>query len=143
MSKVIYTFESTLKYDPGERDSQLMMTALNFHFFNDGHCNHYIDGKYVAKYPEIEASNPLIKEAYYSVRCGQYVKVFIDLHEDGSKSIRMKAQNEQIAPNQELQIKVCENCGEKVNIRKDGGHHAKCDFVYGRRGWRQLGTYDG
>ena len=37
----------------------------------------------------------------------------------------------------------CENCNKTVDVNEDSGHHLGCDFVYGRRGWRQLGAYDG
>lgn len=40
-------------------------------------------------------------------------------------------------------IKSCENCGRPVDIETEAGHRAGCDFVWGRRGWRQLGSYDG
>ena len=40
-------------------------------------------------------------------------------------------------------IKVCENCKKSVNIDDETGHDENCKFVYGRRGWRQLGEYDG
>lgn len=33
----------------------------------------------------------------------------------------------------------CENCGKLC----DGNKHVGCDWVLGRRGWRQLGVYDG
>ena len=33
---------------------------------------------------------------------------------------------------------ICESCGKTVNRRCDD-----CGWVYGRRGWRQLGVYDG
>lgn len=39
--------------------------------------------------------------------------------------------------------KTCENCHQKVNIDDNTGHGKYCDYVYGRRGWRQLGAYDG
>ncbi len=37
----------------------------------------------------------------------------------------------------------CDNCKKKVDIELNGGKHDNCDFIYGRRGWRQLGVYDG
>jgi hypothetical protein len=37
-------------------------------------------------------------------------------------------------------LKRCPECG---NTEADGNGHPKCDWVYGRRGWRQLGVYDG
>lgn len=39
--------------------------------------------------------------------------------------------------------KKCENCGKLVDIDNNAGHFDICDYVYGRRGWRQLGIYDG
>lgn len=41
-------------------------------------------------------------------------------------------------------MSVCPNCGGRVNIKTNEGHKYKeCDHVWGRRGWRQLGAYDG
>lgn len=40
-------------------------------------------------------------------------------------------------------FKVCDNCGEIAEVTGLGGAHSGCDYVYGRRGWRQLGVYDG
>jgi hypothetical protein len=50
-------------------------------------------------------------------------------------------------------IEKCEGCGNDVNVDNglvvsQGGygvtvHNSICDYVYGRRGWRQLGAYDG
>ena len=38
----------------------------------------------------------------------------------------------------------CEGCGEPVDLTNNpSGTHTGCDWIYGRRGWRQLGTYDG
>ena len=37
--------------------------------------------------------------------------------------------------------KRCVNCGKMVDIT-DGSSHDGCDFIWGRRGWRQLGAYD-
>lgn len=36
-------------------------------------------------------------------------------------------------------VYTCPNCGNK----SDGEYHPPCDWVIGRRGWRQLGVYDG
>lgn len=39
---------------------------------------------------------------------------------------------------------LCPDCGERHSeIRKDKNDKVLCDMVYGRRGWRQLGVYDG
>lgn len=38
---------------------------------------------------------------------------------------------------------TCDGCGKLVNIDNETGHVAGCDYVWGRRGWRQLGVYDG
>ena len=50
-------------------------------------------------------------------------------------------------------IKTCDGCGNDINVDNglvvsQGGygvtvHSSICDYVYGRRGWRQLGAYDG
>lgn len=40
-------------------------------------------------------------------------------------------------------LKICENCGRPVNIKTNKGHKEYCGWVWGRRGWRQLGIYDG
>jgi len=33
--------------------------------------------------------------------------------------------------------KKCKNCSKLVNISTNSGHIHGCDYVYGRRGWRQ------
>lgn len=44
---------------------------------------------------------------------------------------------------EEGRMKKCEKCGYLVNIDIAHGAHKTCDYVWGRRGWRQLGVYDG
>jgi len=39
-------------------------------------------------------------------------------------------------------IKICDNCGYSVDITTNKGHKPYCQFIFGRRGWRQLGIYD-
>jgi DNA replication protein DnaD len=39
--------------------------------------------------------------------------------------------------------KQCDRCFQEVNIETNEGHANYCEQVWGRRGWRQLGTYDG
>ena len=39
-------------------------------------------------------------------------------------------------------LKKCDKCGELVDI-DHGSVHGKCNQVWGRRGWRTLGEYDG
>lgn len=38
-------------------------------------------------------------------------------------------------------LTYCERCGKSVD--KTDSKHDSCDWVYGFRGWRQLGVYDG
>ena len=38
-----------------------------------------------------------------------------------------------------LKNMTCPSCG----VLTCGCSHKNCDIVYGRRGWRQLGVYDG
>lgn len=42
----------------------------------------------------------------------------------------------------EKKYSVCDGCGRSVDISNGGGHEF-CSYVWGRRGWRQLGAYDG
>ena len=46
-------------------------------------------------------------------------------------------------PDHKSNYKKCENCNQTVNIEDESGHKKGCDYVWGRRGWRQLGAYDG
>lgn len=39
--------------------------------------------------------------------------------------------------------RICENCNRDVNINTNIGHDKYCNYVYGRRGWRQLEKYNG
>ena len=39
---------------------------------------------------------------------------------------------------------LCPECNARhSNVRKDKNGKLLCDWVMGRRGWRQLGVYDG
>lgn len=42
----------------------------------------------------------------------------------------------------EKKYSICDGCGQSVNTSNGGGHEF-CSYVWGRRGWRQLGAYDG
>ena len=86
--KVLKEFEKCIKVSLDGGDMEEGLKALNQHFFNDDVCNHWVDGNLVAKYPEIEAENPSLKDAYYTIRRGSYIIVTIQLMEDGS--IRQK-----------------------------------------------------
>lgn len=39
-------------------------------------------------------------------------------------------------------MSFCSNCNKTADV-STGGSHEDCHFVFGRRGWRQLGAYDG
>ena len=82
--KAIHTFEVEFKVDLSPKERDEARVELNLHFFNDTVCNHIVDGIMVAKYPEIEAANPNINEAYYNVVRGKWVTVYMDLMEDGT-----------------------------------------------------------
>lgn len=44
-----------------------------------------------------------------------------------------------------VKLSKCEGCGKMIDISGGAGTggHEGCQWVYGRRGWRQLGAYDG
>lgn len=58
--------------------------AINLHYTGDTNANHWVDGKLVAKYPEIEKARPEFVEAHYNVNRGFCAKVTIQLMEDGT-----------------------------------------------------------
>lgn len=90
--KKIHTFECYQTFTPTDDYENFYNSVkqLNLHYFNDKNCNHYVDGKYVAKYPEIEEKHPEIRDAHYNVRRGQIYKIVVDLYSDGSYKIRPK-----------------------------------------------------
>lgn len=80
----LHEFEIEVDVTLDPKDLDIARTALNLHFFNDTVCNHWVDGKLVAKYPEIEKANPLINDAYHNVNRGSRVTVIIELMSDGT-----------------------------------------------------------
>lgn len=80
----LHEFEIDLGVYLEPKDLDTARAELNLHFFNDTVCNHWVDGKLVAKYPEIEKSNPLINDAHYNVNRGCRVTVIIELMSDGT-----------------------------------------------------------
>lgn len=46
-------------------------------------------------------------------------------------------------PKRKIVASICDGCKNRVNLEDGSGHAAGCKFVWGRRGWRQLGVYDG
>lgn len=89
--KKIYSFECFQTFTPTDDSVNLdkCMKQLNLHYFNDENCNHHVDGKYVAKYPEIEKQHPEIKDAHYEIRRGVRYKIKVDLYSDGSYKIKV------------------------------------------------------
>ncbi len=66
-----------------------------------------------------------------------------DLYNDQFKDVFRYQQGQRIIdiriPYKE-QDRMCPSC---CQIHLEGGIRKDCDWVYGRRGWRQLGVYDG
>jgi hypothetical protein len=64
-----------------EKDARAL---LNMHYTNDTECNVLKDGKFVSKYPEIEAANPKFQASHYNVaRCYQR-RIPVNFMEDGT-----------------------------------------------------------
>jgi hypothetical protein len=48
-----------------------------------------------------------------------------------------------IPPPTTTRLRRCDVCKTLVNIDSNSSVHGKCNQVWGRRGWRTLGEYDG
>ena len=85
MTKILHTFTKSIPIEISEEEKREGRRLLNLHYTGDEECNVY-DGnnKLVAKYPEIEKSNPKFKESHYNLCRGFYVTVKLNLMEDGS-----------------------------------------------------------
>ncbi len=59
----------------------------------------------------------------------------------GPYTKKLVAVTMEVLKNMEKETKTCPKCN---NIHEDKSRPPEgCDMVYGRRGWRQLGVYDG
>lgn len=87
--KVLMEFEKTLKGDLNSFELRKAYRELNLHFFNDEDCNKYDEsGSLVAKYPELETLE--VKNAYWCCKQNFYIKVIVQLMEDGTFKVREK-----------------------------------------------------
>lgn len=95
-------------------------------------------------------SNDVVVKLMNNVGAG-IVKAFewpevIDWKDDGKGEVHTKYGGPDGKAVMTLKVEVasaiCENCNRRVNLTTNEGHLNRCDFVWGRRGWRQLGAYD-
>lgn len=68
--------------DDQRRNAQKM---INQYWYGEEDCNVWDEDKntYVAKYPDIEDSNPTIKEAHHKINCSFGAIIEVDLLADG------------------------------------------------------------
>lgn len=84
--KILKTFAKSITVNLNEEERGEAFKHLNLHYFNDERCNIYDEksNRLVAKYPEIERSNPKIKDAYYKCARSKIIKIKLNLMQDGS-----------------------------------------------------------
>lgn len=83
--KILHTFTKSIPIEISGEERRQGARLLNLHYTGDEECNVYDENrKLVAKYPEIEKSNPKFKESHYNLCRGFYVTIRLDLMEDGS-----------------------------------------------------------
>ena len=62
-------------------------------------------------------------------------------------SLKQKAEEMGYELKEKPPVKVkfsrCDGCGYQIDEYSNKGHKDGCNWVWGRRGWRQLGVYDG
>lgn len=90
--KLLGTFEQKISFSLSPEVLEESLKLLNLHNFNDKECNHYINGKLVAKYPSLETKE--VKEAYWRVNAGTVFTVAVELYSDGSYEVVRKNKNE-------------------------------------------------
>jgi len=86
--KVLHTFKKKIVIHLDYDESDIATSALNMFYVGEPNCNHLVDGKLVAKYPEIEKSVPAFRESHYNCRRSQIVIIEVELMENGT--IRIK-----------------------------------------------------
>lgn len=86
--KLLGTFEQEINFSLNHEVLRESLRLLNLHNFNDEECNHYVKGKLVSKYPNLET--PEVKEAYWRVNAGRVCTVTVELYSDGSYKIAPK-----------------------------------------------------
>ena len=73
--KVLKEFKVSLSDYLNYQQLQKARAAINLHYLGDAECNHYVDGRCIAKYPEKETQE--LKDAHFMVNMGFSVKVTI------------------------------------------------------------------
>lgn len=69
-----------------ELQKNVAFEAINLHYVGDKNCNHMVDGKMVAKYPDKECQE--MEDAHYNVMRGYSVKTVIQLMSDGTFKVK-------------------------------------------------------
>lgn len=83
--KILHTFIKSIPIEISEEERRQGARLLNLRYTGDEECNIFDENnKLVAKFPEIEKSNPKFKESHYNLCRGFYVDIKLNLMEDGS-----------------------------------------------------------
>lgn len=85
MSKTkILTASVEVDYHLPEEDIQKAMRIINEHFCGEADSNKFVDGKWVAKYPEIEAAHPEWAAAHRNLRSHTRARLSVSIYSDGT-----------------------------------------------------------
>ena len=85
--KILHQFETTIRYSLSIPQMEEALTLLNLHYLGEENCNHMVDGRWVAKYPDIEMTVPEFKNAHYNAQSAYNEKILVNLMEDGTLRI--------------------------------------------------------
>jgi hypothetical protein len=81
--KVLKTFTLQLPINLKGTELREAQSLLNLHYLGDVECNEWRDGKFVAKYPELENKTPELQESHYTINRGCIINIEVELLENG------------------------------------------------------------
>lgn len=80
--KILTTFKLTTSVHLNDSQIGTALKLLNQHYLGVDDCNHVVDGRLVAKFPDRET--PELKESHHNIRRSMKISLDFNLMEDGS-----------------------------------------------------------
>lgn len=80
--KILTTFKIPTTIHLDESQIREALRLLNQHYLGVDDCNHIVDGRLVAKFPDRET--PELKESHHNIRRSVRISLPFNLMEDGS-----------------------------------------------------------
>jgi broad specificity phosphatase PhoE len=141
-------FDFFKQHDKGESFAQCQDRANIFYLKLRGSIDRY--KMYRGKYEDYNEPTIIV------ISHGEFIKCLMNVHNNWGVEKFSKLKNPRNAEfmhithellergykkeNKDSIMKTCENCKMRVNIQDNSGHSPSCGYIYGRRGWRQLGV---